>query len=418
MVSKIYQNSIIASVIIRIMEKKKDRFNKTEKNRWAGLTISLCLAILFYMAVSNLDAIKGSFNTALAITASVIIGAVIAFIVNPLAMIFDRKLSKHFTKHQRWSWIISSVVALVLIYALLAGLIVVIAPILIENIKTFIGGIDTYIAQLKALVISLGFASDIEAKILAFIDEQISVNGVITKYITGPTGAGASGILSFTKDLGVALMDILIGVIFSFYFLIEKTRLSELLGEFFYLVIPDRHYPKFSNIWHRFNAIFTRYIICELVDAFAVGVVNAIFMLIMGMPYVVLISLIAALTNLAPTFGPFAGAGINAILLLLVAPEYVIPFLIFTQILQLIDGYLFKPKLFGEALSVPPFLILTFLVVGGNLWGVPGLLIAIPLAAIISYIYDEIFIPWLRERKKAKKDEDKPKAKAEPSEKA
>ena len=388
------------------MEKKKDRFNKTEKNRWTGLTLSLCLAILFYMAVSNLDAIKGSFNTALAIMASVIIGAVIAFIVNPLAMIFDRRLKKHFTKHQRWSWVISSVAALVLVYALLLGLIVVIAPILVENIKTFVTGIDSYIAQLKALVISLDFSSDIEGKILAFIDEQISVDGVITKYITGPSGASASNLLNSAKDIGVALMDILIGIIFSFYFLIEKTRLTEILGEFFYLVIPDRHFPKFSNIWHRFNAIFTRYIICELVDAFAVSFVNAIFMLIMGMPYVVLISLIAGLTNLAPTFGPFAGAAINAILLLLVAPEYVIPFLIFTQILQLIDGYLFKPKLFGEALSVPPFLILTFLVVGGNLWGVPGLLIAIPLAAIISYIYDEIFIPWLRERKKAKKNED------------
>lgn len=388
------------------MEKKKDRFNKTEKNRWTGLTLSLCLAILFYMAVSNLDAIKGSFNTALAIMASVIIGAVIAFIVNPLAMIFDRRLKKHFTKHQRWSWVISSVAALVLVYALLLGLIVVIAPILVENIKAFVTGIDSYIAQLKALVISLDFSSDIEGKILAFIDEQISVDGVITKYITGPSGAGASNLLNSAKDIGVALMDILIGIIFSFYFLIEKTRLTEILGEFFYLVIPDRHFPKFSNIWHRFNAIFTRYIICELVDAFAISFVNAIFMLIMGMPYVVLISLIAGLTNLAPTFGPFAGAAINAILLLLVAPEYVIPFLIFTQILQLIDGYLFKPKLFGEALSVPPFLILTFLVVGGNLWGVPGLLIAIPLAAIISYIYDEIFIPWLRERKKAKKNED------------
>lgn len=414
MVSKIYLNVIIASVIIINMEKKKDRFNKAEKNRWAGLTISLCLAILFYMAVSHTDAIRGFFTAALAITASVIIGAVIAFIVNPLAVLFDRKLNKRFTKHKRWSWIISSVAALVLIYALLLGLIIVIAPILIENIKTFIGGIDSYIAQLKALVLSLGFSSDIESKILAFIDEQISVDGVVTKYITGPTGAGASGILSLTKNLGVALMDILIGIIFSFYFLIEKTRLTEILGEFFYLIIPDRYYPKFCNIWHRFNAIFTRYIICELVDAFAVSVVNAIFMLIMGMPYIVLVSLIAGLTNLAPTFGPFAGAAINAILLLLVAPEYVIPFLIFTQILQLIDGYLFKPKLFGEALSVPPFLILTFLVIGGNIWGVPGLLIAIPLAAIITYIYDEIFIPWLRERKKSKKNAEA-KAKEEPA---
>ncbi len=388
------------------MNRIKDRFNKTEKNRWTGLTISLCLAILFYMAVSNVDSIKGFFAAALAITASVIIGAVIAFIVNPLAMIFDRRLVKHFTKHKRWAWVISATAALVLVFALLAALIVVIAPMLVDNIKTFASGIDTYIAQLKAFILTLDFAPDIENRILTFIDEQISVDGFITKYITGPTGDGR-GFLSITTGTVSVVMDFLIGVIFSFYFLIEKTRLRELLGEFFYLIIPDRHYPTFNNIWKRFNAIFTRYIICELVDAFVVGLVNAIFMLIWGMPYVMLVSLIAALTNLAPTFGPFAGAFVNAILLLLVEPDYVIPFLIFTLILQLLDGYLFKPKLFGEALNVPPFLILTFLVIGGNIWGVPGLLIAIPLAAIITYIYDEIFIPWLRIRKKEKAKEEK-----------
>ena len=141
-------------------------------------------------------------------------------------------------------------------------------------------------------------------------------------------------------------------------------------------------------------------------DSLIVGIVNGVFMFAMGMPYAVFCSVVVALTNLAPTFGPFVGAFICAVILLLAQPEFVIPFLIFTLALQLIDGYVIKPRLFGSALKVPAFLILVFLVVGGKIWGVPGVLLAIPLAAILSYIYREIAVPWLASRKKTKDEEE------------
>ena len=87
---------------------------------------------------------------------------------------------------------------------------------------------------------------------------------------------------------------------------------------------------------------------------------------------------------------------------MLAKPDTVIVWLIFTLALQLIDGYVIKPRLFGSALNVPPFLVLVFLVVGGKIWGVPGVLLAIPLAAILTYIYSEIVVPWLKDRKRVK----------------
>lgn len=137
------------------------------------------------------------------------------------------------------------------------------------------------------------------------------------------------------------------------------------------------------------------------------------------MPYAVFCSVVVALCNLAPTFGPFVGAFIGAVILLLAEPHFVIPFLIFTLVLQLIDGYVIKPRLFGSALKVPAFLILVFLVVGGKIWGVPGVLLAIPLAAMLSYIYRQIAVPWLAARKKAKDDRhERENAKAAKKEKA
>ena len=390
----------------------KQRFNKTEKNRWSGLTISLCVVVVFYMLLSHIGSIKGFFNSFLAITSTVIIGAVIAYTVNPLAVFVYKRLKKAFKKNENAAWIISAVVSLVFVLALVVALLVVITPMLVENITNFAMGLSGYMNSLKTLVLESALDEDFKTALLDFIRDQSSITAVIRKFVLG-NDISASGVIKFSASLGSGAFNFLIGIILAFYFLIGKKKLVELLSEFFTLVIPTKHYDNCKNVWNRFNAIFSRFIVCEIVDSLIVGIVNGVFMFAMGMPYAVFCSVVVALTNLAPTFGPFVGAFICGVILLLAQPEFVIPFLIFTLALQLIDGYVIKPKLFGSALKVPSFLILVFLVVGGKLWGVPGVLLAIPLAAILSYIYREIAVPWLTLRKKTKdEDEAREQAKA------
>lgn len=383
----------------------KQRFNKTEKNRWSGLTISLCIVVVFYMLLSHIGSIKGFFNSFLAITSTVIIGAVIAYTVNPLAVFIYKRVKKLFKKNEDAAWILSAVVSLVFIIGLLVGLLIIITPMLVENITNFAMGLSGYMNSLKALVTASELDEDFKHTLVDFIKEQSNLTTVIRKFALG-NEITASGVIKFSASLGSGAFNFLIGIILSFYFLIGKKKLVEILSEFFFLVIPSKHYDNCRNVWKRFNSIFSRFIVCELVDALIVGAVNCLFMFSMHMPYAVFCSVVVALTNLAPTFGPFVGAFICAVILLLAQPESVIPFLIFTLALQLIDGYVIKPRLFGSALKVPAFLVLVFLVVGGKLWGVPGVLLAIPLAAILSYIYREIAVPWLAQRKKVKDEEE------------
>ena len=383
----------------------KERFNKTEKNRWSGLTISLCIVVVFYMVVSHIGSIKGFFNSFLAITSTVIIGAVIAYTVNPLAVFIYKRLKKVIKKNENAAWIISAVVSLIFILAFVVALLVIITPMLVENITNFAMGLSGYMNSLKSLVLGSELDEDFKLATLDFIREQSNFTALIRKFVLG-NDISASGVIKFSASLGSGAFNFLIGIILAFYFLIGKKSLVELLSEFFVLVIPSKHYENCRNVWNRFNAIFSRFIVCEIVDSLIGGIVNGVFMFAMGMPYAVFCSVVVALTNLAPTFGPFVGAFICAVILLLAQPEFVIPFLIFTLALQLIDGYVIKPRLFGSALKVPAFLILVFLVVGGKIWGVPGVLLAIPLAAILSYIYREIAVPWLTARKKTKDEEE------------
>jgi predicted PurR-regulated permease PerM len=167
------------------------------------------------------------------------------------------------------------------------------------------------------------------------------------------------------------------------------------------LVVSEDRYTRFSSVLTRFNEIFTQYIAVELMDAILVGLVNYIFMTIAGMPNTLIVSCVVGVTNLAPTFGPIVGAAVGALILLLVKPSAVIAFLIFTVILQTVDGYVLKPKFFGSALSVPSALILIAIIAFGKMFGITGMLLAIPVAAIFVYLYNELLIPALEARKAA-----------------
>ncbi len=156
---------------------------------------------------------------------------------------------------------------------------------------------------------------------------------------------------------------------------------------------------KYTGIFvKRCNAIIIRYISFDIVDGIIVGVVNLIFMLAAGIPYSVLISVIVGITNLAPTFGPIVGCLVGAFILVLVNPWFALSFIIFTIILQTVDGYILKPRLFGESLGVSPLMILVSIVLGGRLFGVAGILLAIPFAAIIDFIWRDYILKRLEER--------------------
>ena len=164
-------------------------------------------------------------------------------------------------------------------------------------------------------------------------------------------------------------------------------------------LMSQKWYDIVLNFMARCNNILVRYIVFSLFDGVIVGGANAIFMAICGMQYVGLVSVVCGVTNLIPSFGPVIGAVIGGFILLLVNPWHALLFLGFTAVLQTLDGYVIKPKLFGDSLGVSGLLILISIVLFGNIFGVVGILLAIPLAAIIDFTYEEGILPLLEMRR-------------------
>ena len=144
-----------------------------------------------------------------------------------------------------------------------------------------------------------------------------------------------------------------------------------------------------------------------MLDGLIIGGANAVFMLIMKMPYTALVSLVVGATNLLPTFGPIIGAVVGAFILVLNNPLNALWFLIFTVVLQFFDGYILKPRLFSNSFGIPAVWTLVSIVIGGKFWGVAGILLAIPVVAVLLMVYRDMLLPYLKERAKEGEKEQK-----------
>lgn len=139
--------------------------------------------------------------------------------------------------------------------------------------------------------------------------------------------------------------------------------------------------------------IMVKYLKVTVIDSLIIAGVNLIFMLIMKMPFSILISIVVGITNIIPSFGPFIGAFFGGLILIFHDPKMAMWFLIFTVVLQLIDGFFIKPKLFGTSFGMSGVLMLIVLLVSGGVFGIVGLIFSVPVAAIIEYIYRHIYLP-------------------------
>lgn len=373
------------------------KFNKNKLGKeWKSLTLALCAAILFYVIISHLGAIGGIFAKIWYFTYPVFLGVVIAYIFDPLVKVFEyhvfQKL-KRYRVRRSLSVLCAILIVVIGIIFLFVGLI----PQLVDSVTTFIGNIGTYITQIRQWTESLA------NKAAEYHVDVTDLENNITKFLDSLMDSlpqNANNIVSSAVSVGQNIVSWVIGFIIAIYFLVDKKRLLNWFGRLFRALMTEKAYASSSIFWGKCNRILIRYIICDLLDGLIIGLANAVYMAIARMPYAVLISVVVGVTNLAPTFGPIVGAVIGAFILVLINPWYALWFLIFTIILQTIDGYVLKPKMFGSLLGVSGVWILICIVVGGRIFGVGGVLLAIPFAAIIDFIYKEFILVKLDERKK------------------
>ena len=372
-----------------------DHMNKRLREKpWYNNAVALCIAVTLFVLLTHWGGVRESMGTFFRYFSPVILGAIIAYIVNPLAGLYGRTLFC-WIKKEKVKTFLSNFLAILTVILFLVFLLLMLIPQLIESVATFAGNLDGYVASLHAMLDSLGVSSS-ALGLDKFIDSSEALIETVTDFVK----QNLSKILSASASVGKGAIQFLVGFLLSIYLLGDKSRLKNGGQRLLTAALGGAKYEKLAKVLRRCHSILNRYIVFNLLDSLIVGGANALFMAIVGMPYVGLVSFVVAVFNLLPTFGPVFGALIGGFVLLMVNPWHALAFLIFTAILQTIDGYILKPKLFGDSLGVSGLWILVGVIVGGRAFGVVGILLAIPAVAILDFLYREHFLPWLEARPK------------------
>lgn len=355
------------------------------------LTFTVC--ILIYAVLFNFTVIGDFIRKMIKILAPIIWGIVIAYLVNPIMKWIEKRLSKVIEKnkpHFKITRILSLSFAMIVFLAVISALGAIILPQVIESITTIINNISTYINNFEKwidlflvkypelLTIVSDQIDNIEKAAMEFANNIAPKLGDIMMKITDST-------LSFI----VAVKDVLIGIIVAVYLLYGKEHFQAQMKKMVYGILPSKITETILRVCAQTNSSISGFISGKIVDSIIIGCLCFICMTVMKFDFIILISVIVGVTNVIPFFGPFIGAIPSALLLLVAAPKQVIPFLILILIIQQLDGNVIGPKILGQTTGISAFWVLFSILVGGGLFGFAGMILGVPVFAVLYSLLNE-----------------------------
>lgn len=371
------------------------KFNKNVlKQKWFAYTFAMCSAVVLYLVLTHIGGLVHVFKGIWRVGAPVFMAFVIAYIIDPLVKIFHKNVfyNVHKRKLRHTLSVLLSFLSVILFFVILM---VALVPQIVDSVVMFAKNLNGYVYSFQRLMLKLSsFAARYDIDLSKFISSSDELLQSITRILP----ENVNKIVNVSYGLGTKVFDWVISFILAIYLTLDSEKLKKGFVRLMKALVPANVFKSTTTFWNKCNKILVQYIAFDIMDGLIIGILNWIFMLIMKMPYVAIISVIVGVTNLAPTFGPMVGAVMGAFILVLVNPWNALWFLLFTVVLQTFDGYILKPRLFGESLGVPAVWILISIIIGGRFIGVIGILLAIPFAAIVDFIYHDYILSRLENR--------------------
>lgn len=339
---------------------------------------SLIIAILFFLLLSRLNDISTFIGKTTLILSPFILGFGIAFVLNGPVVWFENRLyplnMKDSTKR-----VLSAAIVFVLTFLFIIFSFWIIVPSLIDSIRGFLENITGYTERIEQLL--LGVSESMNLDITGIFDAFNSLN--IPKAITDLMQNLSSHVMSYSFDMIHFVTNTVIALAAAFYMLLDKENLLRMGKELIYSVFGKERANYISLYCMDVKNVFQQYIIGNLLDSLIVGIVCWIGMLLLKIPYAPMIAFIVGVTNIIPVFGPFLGAIPVGIILFIVNPVYCLEFALFILILQQVDGNVIKPIILGDKMGISGFWILFSVSIGGSLFGIAGMLLGVPVFALI-----------------------------------
>ena len=361
-----------------------------KKLEWKTVIRIVVGVLAVYLAVHYWPNISGVIGTVFSAATPIIVGAVMAYPLNILMSFYERhyfpKSDKPaVTKSRKAVSLVGAVITILGIISLVIGLI---APQLVTCIQMLIneipGAMDFVIGKLK----ENEFISKNLINSLASVDWKDRITDIL-QTVTSGIGDVAGVAVSAVTSIFSVVSNIILGIIFALYILIDKRRLGRQVNKVSQKYIPVRFLDKITHVIDVLDDCFHRFIVGQCTEAVILGVLCIIGMSILRIPYALMIGTLMGFTALIPIVGGLIGAGVGAFLILMESPIKALIFIIFVIILQQVEGNLIYPKVVGSTIGLPGLWVLAAVTVGGGVFGIPGMLVGVPVVATLYRLVRE-----------------------------
>lgn len=373
---------------------QQDKLKKTLKLAWSkGLSLFMAMAgaILLVFLLFRFDSILDQILRVCNILMPIIMGIVIAYLLNPVVEFYERHLDRSLgkfiekkTKKKVSMRGLSIFISVLIVLAVIALLIMMVVPQIYTNISNLVYSLPEQIQNLVGKLMELAKNNEkVRNAINGFYD---NIMNYITNWIKSDMLGQVSVVIDRIMGIFGTAVNCLVAFIVAIYVLLSKETFRRQIKKGINAFFNERQTNVIVSVVKESDKIFGGFISGKIIDSFIIGVICFVCCLILRMPYVALVSVIVGVTNLIPFFGPYIGAIPSAVLILLDSPSKGIVFIIFIAILQQVDGNIIGPKILGQSTGLSPFWVVFAIFLGNGLFGIVGLFIGVPLWAVVYYL--------------------------------
>ena len=395
----------------------KDKLTTVEKKKnhpWnhyfkmgftAFLTVAACIS--FFFILYRWDEIEATMNLIVTSAQPIIIGLVLTYLLMPVKNFIEKPLLKRLLEKnvkekiaRKISRLVGITGALIFLFVVIAILIAMMVPALMTSVVGLIESMPGYVESFVDWIEESGVG---DSEFATFVGNTITnATGEFDKwaknellplaqqYITQIT----SGVFSVVK----AVINFLIGIIVVVYVMSIQESLIGQCKKIIYAIFSAKKGNIIIETVRKSNEIFGGFVIGKIIDSAIIGVIAYIGCIIMKTPSAFLVAFIIGVTNIIPFFGPFIGAVPSVLLVLIQSPIHGLYLLIFILILQQVDGNIIGPKILGDSTGLASFWVLFSILVAGGLYGFFGMVLGVPVFAVIYYISQQVITHKMKKK--------------------
>lgn len=354
------------------------------KKNWSRILGLLLIVVLVYWGVNNIEGLQKISSVVVSAFMPFIIGGAIAFILTLPVKFFEKHLIKWTGKYKEWYRMLAILFSFLLVAFFIYMLIFLIIPDIQQTIVSFIEVVPDTV---RSIIASVNRFIENNPNIVEYVQQiDLDINDLQQQAIntvqTFATGLIGSTFLVVSSTID-SVVTIIIALIFAIYLLIQKETLVRQVKKVVYSIWSLRWANYIVNVGKKANEIYSNFVGGQITEALILGLLVYVGMWIFGFPY--RLSVAAAMGSLAliPIYGAFIGGLVGVILISVVSFKQALWFIVFILVVQFVEGNLIYPRVVGNSVGLPGIWVLMVVSVGGSLFGLIGMLIAVPTASLI-----------------------------------